>query len=174
MTDFGILTYFKLDKNELKQYKLGEDEEVILQDFELSYNQNAEFIKIHGGQYEIEDNSIMLDAHVRADNINDVISWLNKFNRKYGSILEINGDKNDSFDNDHTLSFNKTCYNIKVNFINNVNANVILNDNILSYRIKDNLLEVCLIASNISDCINWINSIGTIKNKLLIRKYNLG
>jgi len=159
MTSFGLLTYFKFNnKNDINKFK-------------TSYDVNTDNIKIQCAQYEKENGAYALDAYLSSNNINDIIEWLYTFNGNMVDILEIDIDPDD---NELTkLDFDKTCFSIKTNFINTIDETLIhTNNNVLSYKIVDNILDVCITYNSIRECLEWLNEIGTIENKLHIRKLN--
>jgi hypothetical protein len=160
MSSYGILAYLKFNnKNDINKFK-------------TSYDVNTDNIKIHCAQYEKENGAYALDAYLSSNNINDIIEWLYTFNGNMVDILEIDIDPDD---NELTkLEFDKTCYSIKVNFIDIINETLInTNNNVISYKINDKNLDICIIYNSIKDCLDWLKELGTIDNKLHIRKLNL-
>ena len=152
-----------------------------------NYDVSTEEIEIQHSQYEVigsrseynkETNGFdkyrtyELDTDVKSGNINDVIDWLLSFEGTIVDVLEVDIDPDD---NELTkLQFDKTCYSIKANFIEPINETLInTNNNVLSYKIYDNTLEACITYNSIENCIDWLDEIGTIHNKLRIRKFNL-
>lgn len=159
MNNFNIFTHFHFyNKDQIKKFK-------------ASYKLKSDNVTVHTAFHKHntkDDNIYLLCAYVSANNIYDIIDWLNSFEGYITNILDINTVTNDIYR--IKSPFEKECYNIQASFKNEIQSYLIEDQNMLSYTINNDKLDMYLSGYDISYCLRLLYNLGILGNELMIRK----